>query len=337
MVEALQRFPECKRVLIAPLNWGLGHATRSIPLINTCLNLGKQVRIASDGVALDLLNREFPDLQSYTLPGYNINYAKHFTGLRIALQAPKIAWAMYRERLAVAKIVAEYRPDLILSDNRFGVHHASAKCIILSHQTQLNAPFALFEGIVRYFNRRFINGFDECWIPDHLDHRLSGTLSNTDGLKAFQFIGPLSRLAKLQLPTKRQILLLLSGPEPQRSILEAMLTAELLSLPYSFALVRGTNIPRDKSLDSSIESYDLVNTDLLQHLLAESQLIISRTGYTTVMDLDYLEKQAILIPTPGQPEQEYLGRHLAEHPYFSVVEQSKLQDQLSDCLSHLLQ
>ena len=329
-----------QRVLVAPLNWGLGHATRMIPLIDHCLSLGKEVAIASDGIALQLLEREYPQLKSYSLPGYNIRYSKQATGTYIMLQSPKIALAARAEYLVTAKIVADFKPDLIVSDNRLGVRHPVTKSVIVTHQVAVITPTRLLTPIARSINRFMLNHFDSVWIMDHPDRRLTGQLSNPEGLKSVESLGVLTRLTRPAAPsdTVRQILVILSGPEPQRTLLEEILLDVLPPLGYTFTLVRGTDTPLSprSSQMSNLDLRDLVGTQTLNTLINTSDLVITRTGYTSVMDLDSLDKQAILIPTPGQPEQEYLGKHLSDHPRFTMIDQSAVRKDLALRLEKLV-
>lgn len=326
-----------QRVLVAPLNWGLGHATRMIPLIRHCLELGKNVALASDGIALELLRREFPKLESYTLPAYHIKYSKSFTGLKIVLQSPKILRATWAEYKVTAKIVEEYRPDLIVSDNRFGVRHPNVRSVVVTHQVALISPIALLTPIARVMNRCYLNRFDAVWIIDHVDRRLTGDLSNPKGLQNPQSLGVMTRFSPptQSMVNERQLLVILSGPEPQRTLLEEKLLSVLRQLDYTFLLVRGSTTQLSQKWHEEKREgliLDLVESDLLNQLINTSQLIITRTGYTSVMDLDILEKVSILIPTPGQPEQEYLGRHLRQSPLFTILSQANVMSDLEGIL-----
>lgn len=329
-----------QRVLVAPLNWGLGHATRMIPLIRHCMRLGKQVAIASDGVALQLLERELPQLPSYQLPGYQIRYAKQATGAYIMLQSPKIALAARAEYNVTANIVANFKPDLIVSDNRLGVRHPLVRSVIVTHQIAVITPISLLTPIARKINRYLLNQFDSVWVMDHPDRRLTGQLSNPAGIDHVESLGVLTRLTPRHdsLESERDILVILSGPEPQRTLLEEILLDVLSTLGYTFTIVRGTDtrLSSRSSQMSNLDIRNLVGTKTLNTLINTSQLIITRTGYTSVMDLDSLDKQAILIPTPGQPEQEYLGRHLTDHPRFTIIEQTAIAKGLASCLDNLL-
>lgn len=329
------------KVLIAPLNWGLGHATRMIPVIRHCIDLGKSVAIASDGMSLELLKREFPALPFYDLPSYNITYGVSNTRFRLLAQGPKIAISAYKESKVTQTIVADFAPDLIISDNRLGVRHDDVKSIVVTHQVDVISPYKIFDVPTYRFNLSYLNKFDQVWIMDHEDLRLSGQLGSPRGLKDYAFLGALTRLEKPKFPIEieREILVILSGPEPQRTLLEAILLESLTDLPYGFHLIRGTNQPLDskyKNLQAQGLISDLVGTSKLNTLLNTSQIVISRTGYTSVIDLDALDKKSILIPTPGQTEQEYLGEHLQSHPLFTIMEQKDVKTEIGTVLKGLL-
>lgn len=317
-----------KRVLVAPLNWGLGHATRCIPIIRILLETGTRVDIASDGVALDLLKKEFPQLNFYSLPTYNAKYPTKNVLINIALQSPHIAKAILAEKATVAKLQRRNKYDLILSDNRFGVQAKGATNVIISHQLHLKSPFAGSSAFGNTVNKFWLKTFDEIWVPDYeSNENLSGTLSHPKLNKTTHYIGALTRLAKPEKPVAEDpnnILLLLSGPEPQRSIFEKKLREQAKHLPYKFTLVQG--LPSEEirvTQEGNITVYNFLLAEELQEKIHEAGIIVSRSGYTTVMDLFLLRKKAIMIPTPGQTEQEYLAEHLDSHSNFTFGNQKE--------------
>ena len=177
LASVLEAYTHKRKVVIAPLNWGLGHATRCIPIIDWFIANGTSVVIASDGIALTLLRQEYSSLPYYELPPYNIRYARHYSGLKIASQAFKILRAKLKEQRTIQAIVDRESPDLIISDNRLGVKSDHVESIVISHQIQIMSPIRIVDGILRKLNLRILNAFDECWIPDYKDSRLAGSLS----------------------------------------------------------------------------------------------------------------------------------------------------------------
>ena len=318
-----------KTILIAPLNWGLGHASRSIPLIQHLLKQNKEVHIASDGDALQLLKREIdlPASFFHKLPGYNINYNSSNMSWNMLRQYPKISKAIVEEHRTVAGILARINVDLIISDNRYGVYSSELKSILLTHQ--LNAPKAnaIQRSIFRKQIEKWAKPFNEIWIPDYVDKKLSGKISDYRGNQKLNFIGPLSRFTKTQVDDKaHEILILLSGPEPSRTTLENTL-ADLLK-NERVILVRGSSSASLSSKLKDFECYDLADAAKIEAFIKRAKFVITRAGYSSIMDFEKLGVRVIMIPTPGQQEQEYLSEWLQGQPNFTFVSENQLARQL---------
>lgn len=304
-----------KRVLLAPLDWGLGHATRCIPIVEELIRQQFTVVLAGNGESLLLLQQEFPALKSFSLPAYKPVYTTSSSLVwKMATQVPKFLRAIVREQAAVDQIAEEEKIDIILSDNRYGCWSTRTKNIFMTHQVQILMPGGLrwMSGLVNWVNRKAIRKFDRCWVPDTAgDNNLSGKLS-IPFEHPIDFIGPLSRLKPVTAAKKKyDLLILLSGPEPQRSVLEKLLAHQLRDLNTSrIAVIRGTRSARTIPYPSHIMVVDLASTDAVREIMAGAEVIIARSGYSTVMDLAALRKKAIFIPTPGQTEQEYLAERM---------------------------
>jgi uncharacterized protein (TIGR00661 family) len=304
-----------KRILVAPLNWGLGHATRCIPIVNALLLNGFEPVIASDGSALALLKKEFNTLEHIELPAYNIAYAKkgkHFK-LHLLKNSPRLIKVMTSEKKAIKKIVETHNINGIISDNRLGVYCDGVPSVYLTHQ--LNVLSGSTTWLSTKLHHKIIKNFNECWVPDHRgEHNLSGKLGHRETYESkVKYIGPLSRLQKKDLEIVNDILVLLSGPEPQRTLLEEKLLKELKDYKGKVVLVKGV-VEKEQTVHEigRFTIYNFMTSMHLEKTLNESDLIISRSGYTTIMDLVKLEKKAFFIPTPGQFEQEYLAKRLTE-------------------------
>lgn len=317
---------EPKKVLVAPLNWGLGHATRCIPIIRFLQEQNAIVFLASDSRAFHLLQKEFPELPIFQLPAYNITYRTSNMMWNMAWQFPKMMQAIAKEKKEIAQIVVKEKIDIIISDNRFGVFSEMTYNVFMTHQINLPVPIPVIRQLGNWFNRRMIQRFDECWIPDfEKKPNLSGNLSHDNfSLKntPTKYIGSLSRMKKIEREVKRKAIIILSGPEPQRTFLEKKILAQALELPFQFLLVKGQTEQKEHFyFNKNIEVVSFLTSEKLNQAIAESEIVISRSGYTTVMDLFSVEKKAILIPTPGQTEQEYLARHFAEQKIFFTASQ----------------
>ncbi|MGS2761676.1 glycosyltransferase [Sinomicrobium sp. M5D2P9] len=301
------------RILVAPLNWGLGHATRCIPVIRALQKNGFCPVIASDGIALELLKKEFPELESIYLPSYQIEYAREgkFFKLKMIWDSPKMVKAIAREKKLVKKIIRERKIDGIISDNRLGVYHKSVPSVFITHQ--LNVLTGSTSWLSSRVHRKFIRKFDQCWVPDVAGKpNLSGKLGHMKKESIpVKYIGPLSRLHKKELDIRYDLAIILSGPEPQRTLLENKLVREIGDYKGTILFVRGeVEATQHIEKKDNIIIYNFMRSEELETALNQSAMVLSRSGYTTIMDLVNLEKKAFFIPTPGQYEQEYLAKRL---------------------------
>jgi len=316
-----------KKIMIAPLNWGLGHATRCIPVIKALLDNNFQPVIASDGDALLLLQKEFPELTSFKLPSYNIKFSKgNRLKYKLFLNIPRFLITARKEREVTEEIISKENISGIISDNRFGVRSDKIPSVYITHQ--INVLSGNTTSLTSKFHQRIISKFDECWVPDNIDHpKYSGDLSNTyKGNLKVKFIGILSRFDKGQENKKNDILIVLSGPEPQRSILEKKLLIKLKATNKKVLLVRGV-VTEDKEplISENLKVVNYMLSEQLQEAFRESDVILSRSGYSTIMDLVRLEKKAFFIPTPGQFEQEYLANRMKELKIVPFADQDSFE------------
>ncbi len=316
----MPNFSNKRKILIAPLNWGLGHATRCIPIINALIKEDFEPVIAGDGDSLKLLQNEFPKLKSYKLPSYNIQYTKKGKNLKYKLlfDTPRIIKIVKKEQQVVAAIIQKENIQGVLSDNRFGVRSDKIPSVYITHQ--INVLSGVTTLITSKFHQKIILKFNECWVPDYEGRdNLAGKLSHTNNISLnLKYIGSISRF-KFVIPSKEgisnskkyDILVLLSGPEPQRTLLEEKLLSELNTYPKKVLFIRG--VISDTEISSENKNIEIVNFMLqkdLQDAIARSKIILTRSGYSTIMDLEKLEAKVFFIPTPGQSEQKYLAKYL---------------------------
>lgn len=317
-----------KKILVAPLNWGLGHATRCIPLINCLLENDFEPIIASDGAALLLLQRTFPNLKSYQLPSYPITYTKNGSLLKwhLLLKFKKFNTTFKAEQIEIDKIVKREHLSGIISDNRFGCFNKAVKSIYITHQ--LNVLSGIFTYFTSKLHQHIIKKYDDCWVPDDEMNTYSGILSKSTSVKV-KYIGVLSRFIEQQSAIRYDYLLLLSGPEPQRSLLEKHLLKAFKNTDKRVLLIQGKveNL-QTESLENEIRIVNFMLQSDLQKTIAQSDVIIARAGYSTIMDLAVMRKKAFFIPTPGQTEQIYLAQYLSKKQIapFARQAQFKLKD-----------
>ncbi len=317
------------RILVAVLNWGLGHATRCIPLIEDLKQKGIEVVIASDGEALAFLSQRFHELPAAVLPSYNIRYHSKSMVWNMVRSLPRILKAIEEENKATEKLIEQYDIDAIISDHRYGCYREHFFSALIIHQINIQCPKHLkfIEPLLFRIHQHFIEPFTTCLIPDFAGaQNLSGDLSHKRKLKKMEFIGPLSHLQhkkSLDSVKKYKLMAICSGPEPARTNFEELMIRELSKAELKSVLVRGTRKKFTGKAPGHISVLDMCSSDEISALMNDSEIIISRSGYSTIMDLAKTGKNAILIPTPGQTEQEYLAQyHHQAKRFFSMSEKN---------------
>jgi uncharacterized protein (TIGR00661 family) len=316
---------------VCPLDWGIGHATRCVPVIRKFMEFGDEIVIAADGRPYAFLKKEFPGCHFIRLRGARITYSKKGGFLvKILGLSPFLLLSYYLERRDLKKLIRLEDPAIIISDNRYGLWNRDRFSIIITHQLRIILPpsFSFLSNLLNSMIHRQVEKFDECWIPDfELHYGLAGQLSHPPRLpRNTHYIGTLSRFSVLTgqrdvpLPCDYDIMVSLSGPEPQRTILEEMVFEQLINSGLAGIIVRGlTEATEEFDLTEKIRVFSHLETGKMKEYMLRSHIIICRSGYSSLMDLVTLGKNAILIPTPGQTEQEYLARYLMEKKiYFSM-------------------
>lgn len=308
-----------KTILIAPLDWGLGHATRCIPIIKTLLAKDYNLIVAASGKPKKLLQQEFPEIFFVELNGYNIEYSKNkfLLPFKIGLQIPKILHAIKQENKWLQEFVQANKVDFIISDNRFGFYHNQIPSVFITHQLTIQTPFSWLTKLVQKINYSYIHQFNACWLPDFEGKQnLAGILSHPKQLPniSTHYIGLLSRFQnKKEALIKQQVCVLLSGPEPQRTLLENKILASCENYNGNIVLLRGLpNVNQSISVPKNCVVYNHLQSETLESILQQSEYIICRSGYTSLMELLAMQKKCIVIPTPGQTEQEYLAKQLQQ-------------------------
>lgn len=316
-----------KKILVAALDWGIGHASRCVPIITELQKQGAQVYLAASGRAYHFFQKEFPNLPLLTLAQHNFKYYSNNMVANMAMQWPKIVYAIWKDRLLIRQIVEEYQINGIISDNRFGCYHSKVHSVFMSHQLHLKLPALPLANWIfnQQLNHRFIKKFDACWVPDSDGlSSLSGKLSQPPLSLPTFYLGILSRLQSLTIDFQYEYLFLLSGPEPQRTRLEQKLLNALPYLNGKILLVQGKTELLVQKQEERLEVCSFLTSKDLAKAIASSRRIICRSGYSTIMDLVKMNRTALLIPTPGQTEQEYLAESLSKKGFFTTQSQKNL-------------
>ena len=312
-------------ILVAPLNWGLGHASRCVPLIQRFLDEGHEVILGGDGESLTLLRRQFPKLRYTYLAPLRLRYSASRRQVWAMLKAlPKlIAWA-YKDHAMLQALLREEKIDRVVSDNRFGLYADGVETVYITHQLHilLPSPWRWLEPLAARLHARIYARYNKVWVPDYEEPEksLAGDLSHIKGQRdkgqcTVSYIGPLSRFSLTErsgLTAQRSytIVAVLSGLEPQRTMLERELVRRYADSEENVLIVQGLlNRPATRIKRGNITIVPSMTDSELVPALLGAQHIIARSGYSTIMDLETLGlmQKAELIPTPGQPEQEYLA------------------------------
>lgn len=302
-----------QRILFAVLDWGLGHASRSSVLIKQFLENGNKVELVSSGSALNYLLKAFPQVRAHNLGHDAIVYPVYTPfWLSMLVQQSKFMRSIRAEQKIVSAIANEFKPDLIISDNCYGVYSSNCKSVLMTHQLHIKTPF--LQKTAQTKIHRLLHPFDEIWIPDfETEKNLSGELSHPPlANKTCLYIGPLSLLKKTDQPDLRYAYCaVISGPEKQRTVFENKVVNFFNTKSEKCCLIRGLTSGADQrpgKLNPMHESFAFLQNEQLIEKMNSAEIIIARSGYSTIMDLAVLQKKSLLFPTPGQTEQAYLFR-----------------------------
>ena len=324
-----------KNILICPLNWGLGHATRCVPIIKKLSSEGHKVIIAADEGPLAFLQKEFPDHEFIKFPGFSPKYSRSNTQVFKMMAAfPGALRDFRRDHKTVESIVRNYNIDMVISDNRFGCWSKQVHSVFITHQLHIQVPriWKWTTPIINLFNHSYIKKYDEVWVPDiENEPSLSGKLSHP-ALKgtSTKYIGHLSRFqSDNQDVTEKtnKFLVILSGPEPQRTIFEEIVLKQARQTSDNILILRAKPDSNDllRDVPENVSMFNHVDDEMFLQLVNSAEIIVCRGGYSSLMDLAALGRKAFLVPTPGQTEQEYLARHLCKTEGWSWCRQSEFR------------
>lgn len=295
------------KILLSPLDWGFGHTTRCVSLIKELISNSNSITFAGNELQNEFIKNEFPNIDTIENEGYNIQLnSNKSTYIQIVKQSIKFSNSIKSELKFVDEITKNKSFDLIISDNRYGFRSNNIKSVLISHQLSPQVPFGklLIKKLIHFYT----NKFNECWIPDDPKINLSGKLSNHNLKIPTYFIGLLNRFSfKPEKTKKYKITILASGPEPSKTIFINHVLEELTYLPFDFCLVSNTAI---QNLPNNVYHSINPSTKSLELIINQSESVIGRNGYTTLMEFHNSLINRVLIPTPNQFEQEYLAKHL---------------------------
>ncbi|KAA0005321.1 MAG: glycosyltransferase [Thermoplasmata archaeon] len=322
------------KVIYAVCSWGLGHATRSLPVVRRLLSEGNDLTVISNGRSLELLKKELGEsVEAYVdIPDYPMLLSENS---RQFMAKSMVYWPMFIRRIEkglarVTKMLRNERYDVIVSDARYDVYSKRVPSFFISHQMRIMNPLRIkmFERGSELFNLFFFKRFAGVIVPDYADEdNLSGELSHNlyriDESKLY-YVGVLSDFKKKNLRKDIDCLVSITGPEPQRSLLEKKLLSQIRGLDGKIVVTLGKTEKKDVVKKGDVEVYSFMTKDEREDVLNRAKLVVSRSGYSTILDLAVIGVKALMIPTPGQIEQEYLGSYHNQRGTFYSVDQEKV-------------
>ncbi|MDZ4750304.1 MAG: hypothetical protein SGI87_01730 [Flavobacteriales bacterium] len=328
----------CKTYLIAPLDWGLGHASRCVPIIQLLVKHNQKVIVAATGHSKQWLSLEFPDLTIVDFPGVKVEFESGQSfGLKSFLLGLKLWKGVKEDLIFMKEIVRKHKVDVVISDNRYGARTDNTRNILITHQLFLRVPFFLRRFVSRIVKEQ-IGRFDQCWIPDiDEENCLSGELSHKGDLpENFHYIGWLSRFRYQNIPLEKEVdvLVLISGPDPARSDFERAMRAWFEASEQKTVMICGRSNGIIEQM-GNLTIYPNATTKELTNWILRSRRIICRSGYSTLMDLMTLRRSALLIPTPGQSEQEYLALLMQSQKWFHSLSHYEMKSKLESSLNEM--
>jgi predicted glycosyltransferase len=323
-------------ILICPLGWGLGHAGRMIPLAEVLQKAGHNILVGAGKENLAFFQRELSGLTAIHFPGFSPGYSAVFPQyFAVIVRLPVLLYHILTEHFRLKKLIRTHKIDIVISDNRFGLWNRKARTVYVTHQLLIPFPAGLrsIEWIGVRLHRFIIKRYNYCFVPDLPgDLNLSGRLSHQLKVPAnVRYVGLLSRFntgeSYESKPDKISLdyVVVLSGPEPQRSILRKKVVNILKDIGSQTIILEGRP-SGNRRIDGTdnIISYDHLPRNEMRELLRTTANIISRAGYSFIMELISLNRSAVLIPAPGQTEQEYLADYLSGKGWFTKAHQDKL-------------
>ena len=314
------------KVLVAVLNWGLGHATRCIPVIRSLQQQNFQPVIASDGKALSFLKNEFPELVSYELKPLHITYGSRSAFNFPYLMVKSLFWNVQLKKDAALVHSIHKNEGLtgIISDGRPYAYHRDVPSAYITHQLQVKS--SIFSELSTVIHRQLIRRFDECWVPDIAPpHNICGPMSQWKNADiALRYIGFPSDLTVQKRTSEYDHAAIIAGAEPERTTLEKRLIACFRELAGKNIILAGSKERSSEKISDNLELIGMASRAEVEQVISQSDTLVVRGGYSTIMDLIKLQRTALLVPTPGQTEQLYLAKHLKRHHYFDRVSQAQL-------------
>lgn len=316
-------------IIYGVCSWGLGHATRSLPVLRRLLSEHNNITVISNGRSLEVLKKELGEQVTYVdIPDYPMLLSEN---TRQFLAKSMMYWPVFIKRIEdglaqLQKILDKKHYDCIISDARYDMYSKTIPSFFISHQMRIMNPLQIkmFENAMERFNLFFFKRYKGVIVPDYKENNLSGDLSHN--LKridedTIHYVGVLSDFTRRSMKKDIDYLISISGPEPQRSYLEEKLASQAEELQGNVVMTLGKAEKYSVTKKKHLTTYSFVTKELREELLNKAKLVVSRSGYSTLMDVAVVGTKALFIPTPGQIEQEYLSEyHNTLGTFYSITQ-----------------
>lgn len=309
-----------QRILYSCNDWGLGHVSRSVGIIRQLLKQKNTLYFAGTSLQQEIICSYFPLVNRINMSGYDFQFkGSNNWNREIIRNAFKLFFSIKKENKTLHKLCKTLQIQCIISDHRYGFFHTKIPSFFVTHQ--VNLPLKGVQKLVQRWHLKQLKKFTAIWVVDDSTSSYAGKLSDSKNLSLNIFpIGIQSRFISKNTSNQIEpyILAVISGPFPYslklfEEILEYAKTTKTL---VKCIVPTHLNLPKIPS--KNILFYSTNNWKEIDELYHDCIGVISRSGYSTLMDVETLQKKACLIPTPGQPEQLYLSK-LHEYKYTSKL------------------
>lgn len=313
-----------KHIFISALDWGYGHISRTCAIIQHLLP-HNHITIFSTPAQFHIYKQLFPQLTQVTLPSYHVKFYPYHTFKNIT-QFLSFIFNIYQEKKFIHQYIQQHEhPDCIISDNRYGFYHPDIQSILICHQLEL--PIHSLKNITHTIYTKWLHQFDEIWIPDYETYSksLAGKLSHPSYpfRNTLRYIQPLSLMQKYSLPKQIDYLFIISGTEPERIYFEELFE----KYAYKIAALHSNSNVSIKIIGGIHKKHPYLlgwqSLDNVNRLIIQSRNIITRAGYSTLMDCYSImdeQQQLYLVNSPHHPEQKYLYHHWISSQYAKPLE-----------------
>ncbi|MEK6968538.1 MAG: glycosyltransferase [Nanoarchaeota archaeon] len=294
-------------------NYGLGHATRMLPVIMKLIEQGEKVTIVAKGNSLLMLKNELGDASNYELMQYEVPLKfsdKGFSMFETLKAGPSFISLISSQKKWLENFSAKEKIDRVIADGEIGYHLKNKKSFFVNNQLRL-LPGSLLGDGTELLTDVFSKGFEKVIVPDDENGTLGGLLTSKTRFydkKRLAYVGILSSIRKKNVVRNVDYFISISGPGISKEVFTRQVMEQLHLLKGKVVVALGRPDLKEIASKGNAKIYPYLNRKQQESFLNKAKLVISRSGYTTMMELAEIDKKAFFIPTLNHPEQEYLAK-----------------------------